>query len=249
MGEQDIKGVPVELGLDDNGNVTHTFGLVQQRHARLLKHLFGKTGVFRSMDEFTDLARQVAPDEPEEGDEPAEDAEERDPSDVAAETFEGLITASEGKLYDLLSVFIPNLMPRWEFEGYGSEGHYERDEYVDELDRSPSVPQINTAFETAVQVNGLRWVKKVLGFFDSKMLRAEANLALQRGFGVMRENMDTILATPGQAKEISPTGSDSPSSPVGNGASASTSSGTTDPTPPEPSESAAVASASPSPDS
>lgn len=246
-------GLPVELGLGANGEPTHTYHLVQQRHARLLKRLFGKTGVFRSMEEFTDLARSVAPDESPAGDEPESDREadgEVDDSAAAAAMFENLIHAAEGKLYELFTVFIPDLMPRWEFEGYGSERHLEEDEYVEELDRSPSVPQMVNAFEAAVQVNSLRWVKKVTGFFDSQMLRAEANLAISRLFREARERMDTINATSAKELPAEPTsGNDSQKSQPQNGASASTSSGTSEPTPSEPAESEAAVSASPSPDS
>jgi hypothetical protein len=228
-----MESIEVPLGLDADGNAVNTYEVVEQRHARLLRKLFGKKGVFRSVDEFTDLARNISPDG-----EDAPDAEES-AADLTARSFEGLVHASEGKLYDVLKVFIPDLMPRYEFEGYGSEGHLDADEYVEEMDRSPSVPQITNAFRVAVQVNDLSWVKRLTGFFDSKMLKAEANLALARMFREARDAMEGM--------DLSASGTSSPSLPAGNGTSASTSSGTTDPTPSEPAESEAAASESPSP--
>lgn len=197
-------GLPVDLGLDDKGEATNVFHVVPQRHAKVLRRLMGKDGVFASFEEFASLA----------GD------------DESGTDLDKFLHAIGGKLYDTLLIFIPDLMPRWEFEGYGSEGHFERDEYVEELDRSPSSPQIQTAFETIIQVNGLKWVRKLSAFFDPKLLRAEANSALARFMAEQR-------SIPASGTEKTNGSTTSPSLQPESGESGPTSSGTSATTPPD----------------
>lgn len=200
-------GIPVELGLGSDGEPTHTYYLLPQRHAKLLRRLLGKKGVFSSFEEFADLSR-------------ADDDGEVD--------FEKFLHVSEGKLYEVLSVFIPDLMPRWEFEGFGSEKHMADDEYDEGMDRSPTGPQIEDAFQAAIQVNGLKWVKKLTGFFDPAIVRAEANAGLARW---LRENARPAIDGKAEEKTTETKSSGrSASSPPPNGGSAPTSSGTSETT-------------------
>lgn len=230
----------VDLGLDLDGNVTHTYTVLQQRHARLIRRLVGKKGVFRSLDEFQELTNL-------------------DTEDGGAEAaFERFLHAGEGKVYDVLHVFIPNLMPRYEFEGFASQTAYDEDQYDEDADRSPSVPQIRNAFTAAVEANGLEWLDKVRSFFDSGLLKAEVNMTLAKYAEQVREQMDQQVkkasdrseALPGSATEKPDltNGTGSQSSPPPSGESAPTSSGTTGPTRSEQSESEAAVSASPSRD-
>jgi len=65
-----------------------------------------------------------------------------------------------GPGYDILRVFIPDLMPEHEFRGYTSEEAFVagvRDREAARL--SPTVPQIVTAFEAVFAVNRLDVVK------------------------------------------------------------------------------------------
>jgi hypothetical protein len=80
-------------------------------------------------------------------------------------------------------------------------------DYDEEADRSPTLPEIRTAFEVASKVNAFDVLKHIWGVFDPSLLR-----------GIVNEQV---------AEAISQT---SPSSPSVNGTSASTSSGTTPPT-------------------
>ncbi len=110
------------------------------------------------------------------------------------------------KAYEFLSTFIPELMPQWEFEGYGTPSAYENREYDEAADRSPSPGQIIDAFEAALRVNRLDLVKHLKAWVGEEYLRAQVQVMI--GEMTMR-SLDA-----------------SPSSPSANGESASGSSTT-----------------------
>lgn len=116
----------------------------------------------------------------------------------------------QSSAYELLVVLIPNLdkrVPEWEFKGYGSREAMDAGEYDEQTDRSPTVPEIRTAFEVAAKVNSFDVLKAVWKVVDPQLLR-----------GLVTEQI---------AEAISPT---SPTLPSENGASTSTPSTTTGPT-------------------
>jgi hypothetical protein len=122
-----------------------------------------------------------------------------------------ILVALQESSYELLCVLIPNLekrVPEYEFRGFGSREAMDAGDYDEEADRSPTLPEIRTAFEVASRVNAFDVVKHIWGIFDPSLLR-----------GIVNEQI---------TEAISKT---SPSSPSVNGTSASTSSGTTPPTP------------------
>lgn len=57
------------------------------------------------------------------------------------------------RVYDVLAMFIPKLMPLWEFRGFGSQEAMDAGEYDEALDKSPDWPQIVAAVELAMRVN------------------------------------------------------------------------------------------------
>lgn len=115
------------------------------------------------------------------------------------------------KAYEFLSVFVPDLMPQWEFEGYGSPSAWEAKEYDEAADHSPSPDQIIAAFEAALRVNRLDLVKHLKAWVGEDYLRAQAQVMIAE---MTTRALDT-----------------SPSLPSTNGTSASTSSTTDEPTP------------------
>jgi hypothetical protein len=83
-----------------------------------------------------------------------------------------------GQTYDVLVVMIPTLgrrMPRWEFDGYGSQEAWEAKDYDEQLDKSPTVPEIVNAFEVAIQVNRFNVFGALTKIVDPRMLRALVN--------------------------------------------------------------------------
>lgn len=70
------------------------------------------------------------------------------------------------KLYGVLQVFIPDLMPEWEFHGFPTREAMDADEYNEEYDSSPSATQIKRAMQAVADVNEidlLRHLGKLIG--------------------------------------------------------------------------------------
>lgn len=157
----------------------HTLPVYAQRHAYLMNR------VGRFVDE---LVQRVG--------------------DLDTSQILGLLQESS---YELLCVLVPNLekrIPEYEFRGYGSREAMDEGIYDEEVDQSPTLPEIRTAFEVAARVNAFDVVRHIWGLFDPSLLR-----------GIVNEQItDAISKT-------------SPSSLSANGASGSMSSGTTPPTP------------------
>lgn len=179
----EVPGMDVELGARN----AKEYRVVAQPQARLTRKLFGEKGVLGSLEDL-DLSGL-------EGDD-------------AVTSFFNLI---QGRVYEVLHVFIPDLMPEWEFNGYASQTAADEDQYDEEADNSPTHPQVLNAFKTAIQVNGLGWVKKLQNFFDIRQIQAETKLSLARLGTAMRDRLES--------------GPTSQSSPQANGASDQTSSG------------------------
>jgi hypothetical protein len=191
------QGIDVQLGLDERGEVTHTYRVVEQRQARVLRRLFSSKGVFA---DFETLLGELDFD--------------------ATNAFDTLYGVVGGKAYDVLAVFIPEIMPRWEFDGFASETAAEEDRYDEQADRSPSHPQVVQAFQTCIDVNGLRWVSRLGKLLPTEQIQALVAATLA--------NQTSKLLSEG----------DSVTSPSQNGESESTISGTTLPTPGPPAISA-----------
>lgn len=175
-----------------------------QRQGRLTRRLFGDKGIFASMEVFADLEQEAS--------------------------FDTLYDFLGGRVYDVLAVFIPDFMPRWQFDGFASATAAEQGQYDEEADRSPTIPEITGALKAAITVNDLNWLGRLKDLIDPKLLRSRLNLAVARmGTG---------------APDRAPSSAPSPSLPQAPGGSDPTSSGMSDPTPPTPSP-----SESPIPDS
>lgn len=148
--------------------------------------------------------------------------------------IEGLDAAAlaGAKARDVLAVFIPDLMPTWEWLGYASERAFEEtqlwkrsngaegsDQYDEAADKSPEPLQIKAAFKAASNVNGgevFGHLKALIGpvLWEKVTALVVAKMAEESG----------PLST------ISPTSESSPTSPPASGESDPTTSGTTPPT-------------------
>lgn len=168
-----------------------SFDVVPQRQARLTRRLFGDEGVFASLDDLATLNTD--------------------------DGLDAVIMQLGGKIYDVLAVFIPDISPRWQFEGYASAQLAEEGRYDEEADRSPTVPEIKDALATAIRVNGLDWIGNLRQLVDPQVLRNQISLTMAR--------MGT------RARETRGLGAPSPKSQPQNGASDQTSSGPSEQTP------------------
>lgn len=144
-----------------------------------------------------------------------------------------IASGSEG-YHGILSIFIPDLMPLWEWRGFGSLSAYEQttlwkttdgsqgtDQYDERQDKSPDLDQMVEAFEAVSEVNRIDMLgklKELAGpdFFGSRLwtaLRARVEV----------EGIRLLTNLP-------PGDKPSPSSPQSNGVSDQTSGGTLPPT-------------------
>lgn len=80
--------------------------------------------------------------------------------------------------YVLLSVFIPDLMPEYEFQGYADQASYLEKHYLPEKDRSPSYDEIVGAFEVVMEVNRLDLLKHLKNLVGPDLIREKMNEAL-----------------------------------------------------------------------
>lgn len=76
-----------------------------------------------------------------------------------------------GRVYSVLRVFIPELMPEWEFLGYPTRDAQEADEYDAEYDRSPSPTQIKLALARAAEVNEIDLLKHLGKLIGPELLQ------------------------------------------------------------------------------
>lgn len=85
---------------------------------------------------------------------------------LSAEDFASIMGKNyAAESYRLLSILIPEVpkrIPLWEYEGYGSQEHMDRGEYVDDLDNSPTTAEIVNAFEKALMVSGAGRLGKII---------------------------------------------------------------------------------------
>lgn len=132
-------------------------------------------------------------------------------ADLEASSLDGFIGQSLERAHGVLKVFIPNLMPVHVFCGFGSVEAYERNEYFEEQDHGPDLPQIKNAFIEAMRVNALDLFGHLKNVFGPDLLRA-----------VLQEQVLTRVA--------SPTPSSTSTSSTSGPDAESTTSGTTPPT-------------------
>lgn len=127
------------------------------------------------------------------------------------------------KTYDVLKVFIPDLMPRHEFLGFESAEALARgrEGYDREKDKSPSAPQTTEAFKVVKRVNGGEVLDALKAVVSPEMLRKGVNFLVR---ALTNPEEFTKLISTLQTSGLSLT------SPSTSGESASTSSGTPSPT-------------------
>lgn len=113
------------------------------------------------------------------------------------------------RAYDLLGVFIEDLMPPWEWQGYATKEAMDADQFDREVARrlAPNPVQVRLATQVGFKVNGLDLWKVLNRVVDPTVLRAKATLwlseKLQSGSSAPALTPSTISSSP-----ESPTGDD-----------------------------------------
>jgi hypothetical protein len=83
-----------------------------------------------------------------------------------------------GRAYRTLIVFIPRLMPEYEFRGYPTQEAFEAKEYDESYDKSPSFPEIEAAFRAAMRVNRLDLFGHLKALVGPELLQAVTQQAV-----------------------------------------------------------------------
>jgi len=124
------------------------------------------------------------------------------------------------KAHDVLSVFIPGLMPAHEFLGYANDEALRADSYDEDADQSPTAPQIEAAFAAAKDVNGgavLDHLKALIGAMDEQMKQRALAFIVAK----MAEQKDPRSPTPDPSPTSPPPSGES--DPMNSGMNAPTS--------------------------
>lgn len=92
-----------------------------------------------------------------------------------------IVSRLGGALYDVTCVFYPQLrtgephqrMSRWEFDGYATEDAWKGGEDDDDAATvpAPTIPDLITAFTTAVRVNKLDELRRITDVIDPKRVK------------------------------------------------------------------------------
>lgn len=101
--------------------------------------------------------------------------------ETAEVSAENVLDLFSEKAYDFFRIFIRDLMPRWEWEGYASQAAMDADEPDDASElHAPTPSQIKTAAVVCMKVSGLDGMKNALGgLVDPKWLRSRISLMLE----------------------------------------------------------------------
>ncbi len=96
--------------------------------------------------------------------------------DVDASNIGAVLT---GRAWDILKVFLPDLMPLYEWEGYASQAAMEGDLFDETLAATaPTGPQTKTAIQLCMKANGLDVWKTMGKLVDPTLLRAKVTAML-----------------------------------------------------------------------
>ncbi|WP_297775059.1 hypothetical protein [Mycobacterium sp.] len=90
----------------------------------------------------------------------------------------GIVSMLGEQVHGVLGVFLPRLMPLHEFRGYVTAEALAAGEYDAAADTSPTVPEIRSAFETVLRVNGFDLLQGLGKLVDTDLLKAAASSAV-----------------------------------------------------------------------
>lgn len=128
--------------------------------------------------------------------------------------IEGFVSEGLARVHRFLGIFVPDLMELHEFEGYGSAGALERDEYVEVEDRGPTLPQIVNAVERVLEVNRIDLLRHLKNVFSPDLLRAMVQeQAVKTVWGSETPSSPTSSSTPTPASPSIPSGTEAPTEP------------------------------------
>lgn len=114
--------------------------------------------------------------------------------DTAALSSGNVVEFLGERVYAVLSVFVPDIMPKYEFLGYSTQEALEADDYNPDYDRSPSASQIKTALLTGAEVNEIDLLKHLGKLIGPDIVRTWAQTVM---LDSMKANLQTSVEPSG----------------------------------------------------
>jgi hypothetical protein len=82
------------------------------------------------------------------------------------------------RVYDVLKVLIPDLMPKWEFAGFATQEAMDANDYDERYDKSPDPRQVALALQITLALNRLDLIRHLTKIVDPTLARAYINRAI-----------------------------------------------------------------------
>jgi len=101
-----------------------------------------------------------------------------DLQNLNAGSLEAFVDEGLERAHAILAVFIPDLMPLYEFCGYRSQAAMEDDADDDEGEYGPTLPDIVAAFEVVMRVNRLDLLGHLRSVISPTLMRAYVSEAI-----------------------------------------------------------------------
>lgn len=124
-----------------------------------------------------------------------------------AKGFGDLLDILGDRAYALLKIFIPELMPAWEFAGYPTQEAQASGEYREEYDKSPDPGQVQDAIAAAGKLHRMDILQSLGKLIGPDLIRAFVA-------GLMRQTLETRDRT-SASENGSATSGDTPSTTSG----------------------------------
>jgi hypothetical protein len=114
----------------------------------------------------------------------------------SATSTDSIVDFLGDKAYDVLHVFLPRLMPEYEFRGYRSQEAFDARDYDPEGDASPSFPEIVEAMQTCMRVNRFDLFGHLGKLVDEETRGALVAMAVARSTGGLSPTESSTTTPP-----------------------------------------------------
>lgn len=134
-----------------------------------------------------------------------------DIANLSFESVDGFVDELGDRAHRVLQVFIPDLMPLYEWLGYRSQDALDNDEEPED-DKGPTFPQIVSAFEVVMQANRFDLFSHLKAVVSPDLLRAQIAGALARTMDGQTMTSQSTSSIPGLDTPLTTSGTSSPTS-------------------------------------
>jgi hypothetical protein len=117
--------------------------------------------------------------------------------DTATLSSSNVVEFLGDRVHAVLAVFIPDLMPKYEFLGYATQEALDQDDYNEEYDHSPSSTQIKEALLAGAEVNEIDLLKHLGKLIGPDLVKTWAQT-------VMIDSMKATLQTSAESNGDTP---------------------------------------------